>query len=432
MSTRRPFSIGIAGLGTVGCGVIKLLRANADVVRASAGRPIQIAGVTARRRGAGRAVSIDRLPWFDSPIALASAPGLDCFVEMIGGSEGPAKEAVEAALGRGVSVVTANKALLAEHGNALAALAAQHGAALAYEPAVAGGIPAMKTLKEGLAGNAVKAIAGILNGTCNFILTEMRQTGRDFTDVLGDAHRLGYAEADPSFDIDGIDAAHKLALLAATAFGTSVRFGEIKIEGIRHVSAMDIKFAAELGYRVKLLATARPVAGRIDQRVQPVLVPEDAPLAAVEGVFNAVLFDADPVGQVTLVGRGAGAGPTASAVVADLIDLACGRRAPVFGTGSDIAVGAAEGADTVSPCYMRLMVADRPGVIAEVGAALRDGGLSIHQLVQHGRATSPDDAVAVLLTTHPAQSGALDAALHALAKVSALREEPRVFRIEGN
>jgi homoserine dehydrogenase len=244
---------------------------------------------------------------------------------------------------------------------------------------------------------------------------------------------LGYAEADPSFDIDGVDAAHKLALLAATAFGTPVRFSEIKIEGIRHVSAMDIKFAAELGYRVKLLATVRPVAGRIDQRVQPVLVPEDASLAAVEGVFNAVLFDADPVGQITLVGRGAGAGPTASAVVADLIDLARGRRAPVFGAGADIAAStAADGGHMASPYYIRLMVVDRPGVIAEVGAALRDGGLSIHQLVQHGRATLPDEAVAVLLTTHPAQSEALDAALHALAKVSALREEPRIFRIEGD
>ena len=304
----RPLSVGVAGLGTVGGGVLKVLRENADLVAARAGRPIVVTAVSARDRSKDRGVPFAGLRWYDDPVALASDPGVDVVVEAIGGSEGSARALAEATIAAGKSLVTANKALLAVHGAELAALAEAKGVSLAFEAAVAGGIPAIKALREGLAANRISRVSGILNGTCNYILTQMREHGREFADVLADAQKLGYAEADPSFDIDGIDAAHKLSILAALAFGRPVAFDSVYVEGIRRISALDIGFATELGYRIKLLGIARQTDQGIETRVHPCMVPSSAPIARVDGVFNAVVAEGNFVGRVMLEGRGAGGG----------------------------------------------------------------------------------------------------------------------------
>jgi homoserine dehydrogenase len=428
--TGRPLSVALAGLGTVGGGVLTLLRQNADIVAARAGRPISVTAVSARDRSRDRGVSIAGLRWYDDPVALASDASADVVVELIGGSEGPAHALVQAAIEAGKPVVTANKALLAVHGARLAALAERAGVPLAFEAAVAGGIPVIKALREGLAANRISRIAGILNGTCNYILTVMRERGREFSEVLADAQRLGYAEADPSFDIDGIDAAHKLAILAALAFGRPVAFDAVYVEGIRAVSALDIAFAQELGYRIKLLGIAREADGGIEARVHPCMVPQSSPIATVDGVFNAVVAEGDFVGRVMLEGRGAGAGPTASAVVADLIDIARGRLTPVWGAAS----GALSDAPSrpmsthVGAYYLRLMVVDRPGVIADVTAVLRDQGVSLESMLQRGR--SPGEAVPVVLVTHETGETAMRAALARIDALDAVLEPPTMIRIE--
>lgn len=426
-----PLKLGVAGLGTVGAGVISLLRANSGLITARAGRPIEVVAVSARDRGRDRGVSLDGLAWHEDPVALATAPGLDAVVEVMGGSEGPARALVEASLAAGRPVVTANKALLATHGVALARLVEKTGATLAYEAAVAGGIPAIKALREGLAANRITRVAGILNGTCNYILTEMRQKGLPFAEVLKTAQELGYAEADPGFDIDGVDAAHKLAILAALAFGRPVDLDALHIEGIRHVSALDIALAGELGYRIKLLGIASREQGGVTARVHPCMVPAASPLAAVEGVFNAVLAEGDAVGRVVLQGRGAGAGPTASAVVADLIDLARGRAAPLWGAASDtldvspaLPMAAHRGA-----YYLRLMVLDQPGVIADVTAVLRDARISLESMLQRGRA--PGEAVPVVLVTHECEEAQMSQALARLAALPTVVEPPAMIRIEA-
>ena len=426
----RPLNVALAGLGTVGGGVLSLLRQNADLVAARAGRPIAVTAVSARDRSRERGVSLSGLRWFDDPVALASDPAVDVVVEVIGGSDGPARAVVEAAIAARKPVVTANKALLAVHGAELARLAEKAGVALAFEAAVAGGIPVIKALREGLAGNRISRVAGILNGTCNYILTVMRERGREFAEVLAEAQKLGYAEADPSFDVDGIDAAHKLAILAALAFGRPVAFDAVHVEGIRHVSALDIAFAGELGYRIKLLGLARQTEAGIETRVHPCMVPQASPLARVDGVFNAVVAEGDFVGRVMLEGRGAGAGPTASAVVADLIDVARGRITPVWGAQS----GALSNAPSVpmlahvGAYYLRLMVVDRPGVIADVTAALRDAGISLESMLQRGR--SPGEAVPVVLVTHETRDSAMRQALARLSALDAVLEDPTVIRIE--
>ncbi len=426
----RPLSIGIAGLGTVGGGVLTMLRQNADLIAARAGRPIAVTAVSARDRGRDRGVPLTGLRWYDDPVALAADSGVDVVVEVIGGSEGSAKALVEAAIVAGKPVVTANKALLAVHGAALAAAAEQAGVVLAFEAAVAGGIPVIKALREGLAGNRISRVAGILNGTCNYILTVMRERGREFAEVLVDAQKLGYAEADPAFDVDGIDAAHKLAILAALAFGRPVDFGSVYVEGIRRVSALDIAFAGELGYRIKLLGIARATDAGIETRVHPCMVPHTAPIARVDGVFNAVVAEGDFVGRVMLEGRGAGAGPTASAVVADLIDIARGRATPVWGAASG-ALSAAPSVPMeshVGAYYLRLMVVDRPGVIADVTAVLRDAGISLESMLQRGR--SPGEAVPVVLVTHETGEAAMRAAIARIAALGAVLEPPALIRIE--
>ena len=426
----RPLSVALAGLGTVGVGVLRLLRENADLIAGRAGRPIAVTAVSARDRGRDRGLTLAGLRWYDEPEALADDAEADVIVEVIGGAEGPARALVERALAAGKPVVTANKALIAVHGAALAARAEASGAPLAFEAAVAGGIPVIKVLREGLAANRLSRLSGILNGTCNYILTVMRERGREFAEVLAEAQKLGYAEADPAFDIDGIDAAHKLAILAALAFGRPVDFAAVHVEGIRAISALDIALAGELGYRIKLLGIARRTASGIEARVHPAMVPASSPIARVDGVFNAVVAEGDFVGRVMLEGRGAGAGPTASAVVADLIDIARGRATPVWGAANgaldaqpSVGIEAHQGA-----YYLRLMVVDRPGVIADVTAILRDLGVSLESMLQRGRA--PGEAVPVVLVTHETSEIAMRQAIARIAALDVAVERPALIRIE--
>jgi homoserine dehydrogenase len=428
---KPPLKIALAGLGTVGAGTLRLLHRNADILTERGGRRIVVDAVSARDRRRDRGIDLSAVRWFDDAEAMAADPDIDVVVELIGGAEGIALDTVKAALTRGKHVVTANKALMAHHGTELARLAEAKGAALAFEAAVAGGIPIVKTLREGLAANHIARVYGILNGTSNFILTTMRESRREFGEVLAEAQRLGYAEADPSFDIDGVDAAHKLAILTSVAFGTEVDFAGVHVEGIRHISALDIEYAAELGFRIKLLGLARPTGHGIEQRVHPCMVPRSTPIASVEGVFNAVMVEGDFCGRIMLEGRGAGAEPTASAVVADLLDIAAGRRSPSF------AVAAAKlEARPASPMerhrgayYVRLMVVDRPGVIADVAAALRDEQVSMEAMIQRGRA--PGEAVPVVLTTHETEEAAMRRALARIGGLSTVLEPPRMIRIES-
>jgi homoserine dehydrogenase len=421
--------IGIAGLGTVGSGVVRLLNRQSELLAARAGRPIEIVAVSARSRKP-REVDLTHYEWCDDPVALAAHPDVDVVVELIGGDEGPARKLVELALSNGKSVVTANKALLARHGVALARLAEGNGAALAFEASVCGGIPIVKGLREGLAANRISELHGIVNGTCNYILCQMRDSGRSFDAVLAEAQALGYAEADPSFDIDGIDTAHKLAILTALAFGTEVDLASIHIEGIRHIGAMDINYADELGYAIKLLGIARRSEGGIEQRVHPCMVPKHATIAAADGVYNAIVAQGDFVDKVNFVGRGAGGGPTASAVVADLVDIARGLRVPTFGVPADALVKAVPRSieHRVGPYYLRLMVVDRPGVIADVAAVLRDHQVSLESVLQRLRA--PGDNVPVVLTTHETSEARMTAAVAQIGALEAVVEPPRVIRIE--
>ena len=426
----NPFRLGIAGLGTVGCGVVKMVQQHGEQLAARAGRPIEIVSVSARDKNKDRGVNLSAYRWVDKPEDLVDSNAVDCVVELVGGSEGMALNLVRRSLEKGLHVVTANKALLAHHGGELAALADDNAVGLAYEAAVAGGIPIIKALREGFAGNDIQAVFGILNGTSNYILTEMRETGRDFADVLKEAQNLGYAEADPSFDVDGDDAGHKLALLAAIAFGTKPDFSSLQMTGIRHITPVDISFARELGYRIKLLGIARRVNGKIMQVLQPCLVPVESKIGAVEGVFNAVQVEGDFVGSGLLVGRGAGEGPTASSVMADIIDLARGTVIPTFGVPANDLKDPAwiDLGETVSQYYLRLDVIDEPGVIADVSAILRDHDVSIESFLQHGR--DPGQPVAVVLTTHEARHADMTRACDAIKGLKSVNAEPCLMRIE--
>ncbi|MGQ0664185.1 MAG: homoserine dehydrogenase [Pseudomonadota bacterium] len=427
---RPPLKIAIAGLGTVGAGVLKLIGENGGLIARRCGREIVASALSARDRGRDRGVDLGKAQWFDDAARMAGEADAEIVVELIGGAEGIAKRVCETAIARGRHVVTANKALLAVHGTALARAAETAGVSLACEAAVAGGIPIIKALREGLAANRISRVYGILNGTCNYILSNMRKTGRAFDDVLAEAQRLGYAEADPSIDVDGIDAAHKLAILAGLAFGAEIDLEGVHIEGIPRVAPLDFQYAEELGFRIKLLGVARLTAHGLEQRVHPCMVPIDAPIAHVEDVLNAVVAEGDFVGNTVFEGRGAGAGPTASAVLADLIDLARGHRVPTF------SVPAAElAALPSSPMerhrgryYIRLMVVDRPGVIADVTAALRDELVSLESMLQRGR--HPDKMVPVVLTTHEAEEAAMNRALRRIVGLSSVLEPPHVIRIE--
>ncbi|MEO5374944.1 MAG: homoserine dehydrogenase [Alphaproteobacteria bacterium] len=426
----KPLKIAVAGLGTVGAGTLGLLAANGDLIAARCGRPMVVTAVAARDRHRDRGVSLGEATWWDDPVRMAAEADADVVLELIGGADGPARAMCEAAFAKGRHVVTANKALLAHHGATLAAAAEKAGVALAYEAAVAGGIPIIKALREGLAGNRIGRVYGILNGTCNYILTTMRETGRDFADVLNEAQALGYAEADPSFDIDGIDAAHKLTILTSLAFGTPVDFRAVYVEGIRHITALDIAYAEQLGYRIKLLGMASRTAHGIEQRVHPCMVPLSAAIARVDGVFNAVVAEGDFVGRSVYEGRGAGAGPTASAVVADLMDIARNRIGPPFGipTGSMSAAPVSPIAEHRGAFYVRLMVVDRPGVFADIAAALRDEQVSMESVLQRSR--NPGETVPVVMTLHETGEAAMKRALDRIGGIGAVVEPPRLVRIE--
>jgi len=428
---KAPLKIAIAGLGTVGAGTLRLLRDHADLLADRAGRPLVVTAVSARDRSRDRGISVDGLDWYDNAETLAAEADIDVLVEVIGGGEGIALAAVRRALARGIPVVTANKAMLARHGLELALAAEAKGVALAYEAAVAGGIPIIKALREGLAGNRLSQVYGILNGTCNYILSTMRDSGRDFGDVLDEAQRLGYAEADPSFDIDGVDAAHKLAILTSLAFGVPVDLDSLHIEGIRHISALDIQYADELGYRIKLLGIARRTELGVEQRVHPCFVPLASPIAHVDGVFNAVVAEGDYVGRSVYEGRGAGAGPTASAVVADLVDIAAGRFSPTFGVSAERLkpLPVSPPAQRRGAYYVRLMVVDRPGVFADVANILKDEEVSMESIRQSGRA--PGETVPVVITVHDTVEAAMLRAVERIGALPAVVEPPRVIRIEA-
>ena len=426
-----PLKIGIAGLGTVGAGTVRMVQEHGADLANSAGRAIEIAAVSARDRKADRGVEIGAYAWVDDPLALAADAGIDVVVELIGGSNGVAKDLCEAAIRGGKHVVTANKALIAHHGTALARAAEAQGLTLAFEAAVAGGIPIIKSLREGLAGNRLSRVYGILNGTCNYILSAMTDQGRDFEDVLKECQDLGFAEADPSFDVDGIDTAHKLAILASVAFGSEINFDAVHVEGIRHISLIDMRFAAELGYRIKLLGIASVRNDGLEQRVHPCMVPEASPIAHVSGSFNAVVADGDFVDTIVHEGRGSGAGPTASAVIADVIDIARGLHVPTFRVPADklkslptIPMERHQGA-----YYIRLMVVDRPGVFADIAAVLRDHAVSMESVLQRTR--DPGEPVPVVMTMHETEEAGMTRALEEIAAVEAVVEPPRMIRIEA-
>jgi homoserine dehydrogenase len=423
--------VAIAGLGTVGAGTVEVLEKNAELVAQRGSRAIEVVAVSARTRSKDRGVSLDGFEWYDDPVAMAREADADVVVELIGGESNPAKAVCEAAIAGGKHLVTANKALLAVHGNELAAAAEVAGVSLNYEAAIAGGIPIVKALREGLAANRITHVYGILNGTCNYILTEMREKRLSFDTVLEDAQKLGYAEAEPSVDVDGTDAAHKLALLASLAFGTKVNFDDVHTEGIRHVSLQDIDYAEELGYRIKLLGSARITEHGLEQRVYPCMVEKSAPIAHVESAYNAVVARGDLVDDTIYQGRGAGAGPTASAVVADIIDIARGFMTTTFG----VPVGELRNVQA-SPIkrhrgayYVRLMVDDQPGVIADISAAFRDESVSIGSMLQ--RARSQTEAVPVVLNTHLCEEVAMRRALDCIEALDSVVEAPTMIRIES-
>lgn len=423
--------IAVAGLGTVGAGTIKLLQAHSDILERRCGRAIKVVAVSARDRSKDRGVSLDGYEYYEDAVAMAREADADVVVELIGGANGIAKQVVETALENGRHVVTANKALIAIHGTALARTAERAGVMLSYEAAVAGGIPVIKALREGLAGNAISQVYGILNGTCNYILSRMRDEGLEFSDVLADAQKLGYAEADPGVDIDGDDAAHKLAILAAVAFGREVDFSSVHVEGIRHISLQDIRFAEELGFRIKLLGIASETETGIEQRVHPCMIPLAAPIAGVEGVFNAVVAEGDFIDNLIMEGRGAGEGPTSSAVAADLVDIARNVRMPTFGVPVDHLKPSlpVPMANHSGAYYIRLMVVDRPGVFADVAAVLRDNNVSMESILQHGHV--PGEAVPVILTLHETGEAQAMKTIDAISALDGVAERPVMIRIEN-
>ncbi|MCW4114461.1 homoserine dehydrogenase [Aurantimonas sp. MSK8Z-1] len=429
----RPMRLGIAGLGTVGASLARLIHDKREVFAMRTGRSIEIGGVCARDRDRDRGVDLSATAWFSDPVELAGQGEIDVFVELIGGAEGPAYEAVKAALNRGLPVVTANKALLAHHGVALAKLAQRRNTTIFFEAAVAGGIPIIKTMREALRGNSVSRVYGILNGTCNYILTRMEKEGLAFADCLADAQRLGYAEADPTFDVGGFDAAHKLAILTSLAFGCEIDVEAIFVEGISEVTAEDIRAAAELGYRVKLLAVAQRTESGIEQRVHPTMIPAHAALAQVDGVTNAVAVDSDLLGSILLAGPGAGGKATASAVLSDILDLAGGDATPTLGVAPAVLapykrarMRAHEGG-----YYIRLTVLDRVGAFASIARRMAENGISLESIVQRRAAGDSNDEIApVILITHETTEAAVRRALDLVSKDGHLRGEPRMIRIE--
>ena len=427
--------LGIAGLGTVGTGVLDILKTHADLIATRSGKPVKVTAVSARSKGKTRgAHDLAGLEWFDDPIALAKSMNIDVFIELIGGDSGPAKDAVEAAIASGKHVITANKALLAHHGAALARAAEAKGVALYFEAAVAGGIPIIKTLREGMAGNSTKKIFGIMNGTCNYILTKMASQSRSFGDVLKEAQSLGYAEADPTFDVGGFDTAHKLAVITSLAFGTEVNLSSIRIEGIEAITLEDIRHAEELGYKIKLLGVAVAHEGGIEQRVHPTLIPKGTSVADTDGVFNAVVVKGDFVGDLMLEGRGAGSHPTASAVLSDIVDIARGNMRPAFGVpAKDLKrFKAASQKVHEGGFYVALELHDKPGAVAAIATILADAKISIESIVQRGKKDKDESraTASFILITHDTLETAIHKALERIEKDGHVAKAPRVIRIE--
>jgi len=423
-----PLRLGLAGLGTVGIGVVQIVQKHADLIAARSGRAVVIAAVSARDRTKNRDADVSGFAWETDPVALARRDDVDVFIEVMGGHEGPAREATEAAIAAGKDVVTANKALLAHHGHALALSAEAAGRVIRFEAAVAGGIPVIKALTEGLAANGMRRVMGVMNGTCNYILTRMEDAGLPYDQVFEEARQLGYLEADPNLDVGGIDAGHKLSLLAAIAFGTQVSFAAVELEGIGAISIDDIRHAGDMGYRIKLLGVARMTGRGLEQRMTPCLVPMESPLGQLSGGTNMVVLEGDSVGQIVLRGAGAGMGPTASAVMGDVVDIARGVRMPVFGVpATALVVPVAATVAAASAWYLRMVLVDKPGALAKVATALGEAGISIDRMRQYGHS---DAQAPVLIVTHKATRDDVKDALARFGGTGVLVGAPVALRIE--
>ncbi|AZO54445.1 MAG: homoserine dehydrogenase [Mesorhizobium sp.] len=428
--------VGIAGLGTVGASVARVLRDKATELTRQCGRDIIVSAVSARDRKRDRGIDLSAANWFDDPVKMAQTAEIDVFVELIGGDEGPARASVKAALEAGRHVVTANKALLAKHGVALAEIAEKKGVLLNYEAAVAGGIPVIKTMREAMAGNSVNRVFGILNGTCNYILTRMEAEGVSFDVVLKDAQRLGYAEADPTFDIEGHDTAHKLSILTSLAFGTRIAANDIYMEGISNITQADIRAAGDLGYRIKLLGVAQRTESGIEQRVHPTMVPTASVIAQVHGVTNAVAIETDILGELLLSGPGAGGNATASAVIGDVADIAKSRpgfqHGPVFGRPAKELkpYRKAQMRSHAGGYFIRLTVHDRIGVFAAIAKRMADNDISLESIVQHAVSGEAAAQKTVILVTHETTEAAVRKAVDGITKDGHLTDKPQVIRIE--
>jgi homoserine dehydrogenase len=433
-----PLRIGVAGLGNVGATLVRILQKEGGELTRKIGRSVIVTAVSARSRSRDRGIDATSLEWFDDPVALAKSENIDLFVELMGGEDGPALAAVRAALEIGRPVVTANKALLAKHGVALARLAEENNAQLGFEAAVAGGIPVIKTLREGLGSARIARVYGIMNGTCNYILTRMGNEGIGFAECLADAQKLGYAEADPTFDVGGFDTAHKLAILASLCFGTEIAPDEIFVEGITKITQADIKVAGDLGYKIKLLGIAQRSADGIEQRVHPTLVPKGSAIAGVDGVLNAVALETDHVHELLLAGPGAGGPPTASSVLSDILDIARGTRVPPLGVPSQeltpyrqAPMKAHEGG-----YYIRLNAKDVPGAFAAIASRMGEAGISLESVIQRPdlRVTDAASDVSIrtiVLLTHSTLEQSVREALALIAADGFIVGEPQLIRIES-
>ncbi|NRP73649.1 Homoserine dehydrogenase [Ensifer psoraleae] len=429
--------IGIAGLGTVGASLVRILQDRHEMLATTCGRAIEIMAVTARDRSRDRGVNLSEIKWFDDAVSLASEADIDVFIELMGGAGDPAYSAVKAALQRGIHVVTANKALLAAHGIELAGIAEEHGALLNYEAAVAGGIPVIKALRESMTGNTVSRVYGIMNGTCNYILTKMEKEGLSFEDCLKEAQRLGYAEADPAFDIEGNDTAHKLSILTSLAFGTAIAADDIYLEGITNISIEDIQAAADLGYRIKLLGVAQRTESGIEQRVHPTMVPYDSVIAQVDGVTNAVAIESDILGELLMVGPGAGGDATASAVLGDIADIAKSRpgaqHVPAFGRPATALLPnkRARIQSHEGGYFIRLKVLDRTGVFANIAGHMAENDISLESIMQHSKHyVDSAEPKTIILVTHATFEASVRKAIVAIKGEGYLVGEPQVIRIE--
>jgi len=425
----KPLRLGIAGLGTVGVGVIKIIQNKLSLLKARTGKQILISAVTAKSKTKDRGIDLSSYQWERDPVSLANREDIDVFIELIGGHEGAAKEAVEIAISKGKNVVTANKALLAHHGHELALKAEENGSILRFEAAVAGGIPVIKSLTEGLAGNSINRIMGVMNGTCNYILTRMESSGLSYEEVFSEANELGYLEADPNLDIGGIDAAHKLSILSSIAFGTEINFNGVELDGIDKITINDIHQAADMGFRIKLLGVSQMTSSGLEQRMSPCLVPTRSPLGQLEGGTNMIVIEGDQVGQIVLRGAGAGEGPTASAVVSDIIDIARGISLATFGQpAKTLKKASSSKSQTPAPYYLRMLLHDEPGALAKITKILSQFNVSIDRMRQYGH---EDENAPVLIVTHEIKHEDLMTAIQELPNTQVLKAQPLAIRIEA-